>query len=267
MPAHKAYPQTLDRDDVLFFLHIPKTAGTSLTQSLVERWGEDVTITPERLNTIRQVPASVLQRVKFVYGHFNRTICRNRLIVPPNFTITFFRDPVSHYLSIYNHIRRDPDFGFTTRATKGDLALSHKIAEIANTGDIRAFLDAPECSVFDNFQTKYLVDGIRFKPDLQESEALVDEALACLELLGSFGITDRYNESLQLINRALNLSEALTPRKVNEAPNSEQLEIAEDIIEEIRYRTRYDLILYNSALALFNQRLQQLEASSEAVQH
>jgi hypothetical protein len=256
---HKAYPQRLDADDVLFFLHIPKTAGTSLTGELTQHWGADHTLTPEQLNTAKAQPREKLEKARFIYGHFSRAVCRRRLPRVPNFTITFLRDPTHHFISLYHHLQRDPNFAYTTRITLGDRELSHRISELAKSVSLEEFLKRPEADFFNNFQSKYLVRGMRFQPDVSERPELLTLAEKCLKALGTFGITDRYAESLKLMTHALQLQQPLHTKTQNQAPNKPQRSIlGAGVKEEIEARTRYDRQLYELALTLFNARLQEI---------
>ena len=253
----KSYPDQLQSDDVLFFLHIPKTAGTSLTQELTGHWGADSTLTPDQLNTAKAQPRERLATAKFIYGHFSRAVCRRRLPNPPTFTITFLRDPTDHYLSLYHHLQRDPNFAYTTRITLGDREMSHRISELARSTSLPEFMATKESTLFNNFQSKYLVRGMRFNPDVSERPELGRLAKQCLLELGAFGITDRYQDSLLLIEQALKLSSnSLQARSTNIAPNRTRGDrLPEEIQEEISQRTRYDQGLYESALAIFQTRV------------
>ncbi len=252
----KSYPEQLQPEDVLFFLHIPKTAGTSLTQELTRNWRKDLILTPEQLNTAKAQPRERLAKAKFIYGHFSRAVCRRRLPNPPTFTITFLRDPTDHYLSLYHHLQRDPNFAYTTRITLGDRDLSHRITELARSHSLQQFMAEPESHLFSNFQSKYLVRGMRFQPDVSERPELKALAKKCLLELGAFGITSRYEDSLLQIGRALNLKRSLRARSTNMAPNRKTGDALSNAIrEEIKARTRYDQELFDSALAIFETRL------------
>ena len=81
----------------------------------------------------------------------------------------------------------------------------------------------------------------------------------CLKSLGSFGITDRYGESLKLMRHALQLEQPLHAKTQNQAPNKPQRsKLGAGVKEEIEARTRYDRQLYELALTLFNARLQEI---------
>ena len=252
----KSYPEHMSENDVLFFLHIPKTGGTSLTTALAEHWGDELTLTPSQLNTAKAQPKETLANAKFVYGHFSRAVCRRRLPTAPNFTITFLRDPVAHFVSIFYHLRRDTNFAYSTRITLGDKERSLQISELARELPLEEFLKRPEADLFDNFQIKYLVRGMRFDPDVQDIEGLRVLSKKCLKELGAFGITERYQESLKLIGNALGLGAALKHLTSNAAPNKpEESEITSDIIKAIEARTALDLELYEYANLIFDQRL------------
>jgi hypothetical protein len=257
----KSYPERISEEDVLFFLHIPKTGGTSLTTALTEHWGDDLTLTPGQLNTAKAQPKETLANAKFVYGHFSRAVCRRRLPSPPNFTITFLRDPVAHFVSIFYHLRRDTNFAYSTRITLGDKERSRQVSELARDLSLKDFLQQPEADLFDNFQIKYLVRGMRFDPDVQDSERLRVLSKKCLKELGAFGITERYTESLQLIGNALDLGTTLKHLTSNAAPNKpKDPELVGDTIREIEARTQLDRELYRYANSIFDQRLNAITA-------
>jgi len=258
----KSYPQQLQPEDVLFFLHIPKTAGTSLTQELTQYWGAESTLTPDQLNTAKAQPRQRLADAKFIYGHFSRAVCRRRLPNPPTFTITFLRDPVDHFLSLYHHLQRDANFAYTTRITLGDRELSHHISALARTGSLADFLATAESQLFSNFQSRYLVRGMRFQPDVSERPELGVLAEKCLLELGAFGITDHYEDSLLLIRQALGLTGSLRARITNIAPNRHRdAAPTPDILGEINSRTRYDRELFETAMTTFKARLEASSAS------
>lgn len=255
----KSYPERIAEDDVLFFLHIPKTGGTSLTAALSEHWGEDLTLTPAQLNTAKAQPKEVLANAKFIYGHFSRAVCRRRLPAPPNYTITFLRDPVAHFISIFYHLRRDTNFAYSTRITLGDKERSVHVSNLARELSLEEFLKCPEADLFNNFQIKYLVRGMRFDPDVSDGSSLSVLAKKCLKELGAFGITERYEESLQLIGEALELSASLKHLTTNAAPNKpDGTQLVSDTIQAIEDRTQLDRELYEHACQIFDQRLKEI---------
>ena len=118
-----------------------------------------------------------------------------------------------------------------------------------------------ESTLFNNFQSKYLVRGMRFNPDVSERSELGLLAKQCLLELGAFGITDRYQDSLLLIEQALGLAHnSLKARNTNIAPNRTRGDrLPAEVQEEINRRTRYDQELYVSATAIFHTRVSAAE--------
>jgi len=135
--------------------------------------------------------------------------------------------------------------------------MSHRISELARSSSLPEFMATKESTLFSNFQSKYLVRGMRFNPDVSERPELGLLAKQCLLELGAFGITDRYQDSLLLIEQALKLRHnSLKARSTNIAPNRTRGDrLPEEIQEEISQRTRYDQDLYESALAIFQTRV------------
>ncbi len=87
------------------FLHIEKTAGTSLVSYFEDEFGEDFLYAhPTELIELKK--SGVLDRKTMVAGHFNfREVLR---FFPNRTIITFLRDPVERVISFYNFVRERP---------------------------------------------------------------------------------------------------------------------------------------------------------------
>lgn len=104
----------INRDDTtLFFIHIPKTAGTSM-RLLLERFfdekervylygGEPPGIT---LEAFRDLPETVKKRIRLVYGHFRFGV--HEWLPQKARYITMLRDPVDRVVSLYYFYKRYP---------------------------------------------------------------------------------------------------------------------------------------------------------------
>lgn len=92
------------------FLHIPKTAGTSLTQALIalRPWARTLTrdgnITPDMMDMCRSFPAGE-QAATLMHGH---PLHGTLETLSDAVTMTVLRDPEEQTVSNYLHVRRDP---------------------------------------------------------------------------------------------------------------------------------------------------------------
>ncbi len=91
----KHYPDTYQQNDFVFFLHIPKTAGTSVTNALKAAFPEERTLTPYQMNNVRKHPQEIYLRAELLYGHFTHDVYGRRLPKQPDFILTFLRQPSS----------------------------------------------------------------------------------------------------------------------------------------------------------------------------
>lgn len=96
-------------NETLIFLHIPKTAGTTL-QWIIERQYD-----PSEIYTLRgqhdvpaleQLPLEQKLRLRAIKGHMGFGI--HRTLPQPSTYLTLLRDPVDRVISSYYYIRRTP---------------------------------------------------------------------------------------------------------------------------------------------------------------
>ncbi|HYI22381.1 MAG TPA: hypothetical protein VEX62_07065 [Candidatus Limnocylindrales bacterium] len=106
------------RDDgtALLFLHIPKTAGTSLVRELDLHFRADARLhlydpSPDSIHPddFPGLPYESRARLRFVAGHFEYGI--HELIPRPARYITILRDPVDRIRSLYDHFRSNDEPG------------------------------------------------------------------------------------------------------------------------------------------------------------
>ena len=94
------------------FIHIPKTAGTTFIHILHRNFPEDVRfqidgMDPETsLKKLATLPLEKKEKVKLLLGHWS---IRAEEFFNPDTAITriiFFREPVRHFVSTYEYIKK-----------------------------------------------------------------------------------------------------------------------------------------------------------------
>lgn len=224
---------------MITFIHIPKTAGTSLRQVFIQNESK-IHYLYDREQWKEDVASPSFKKPNVLYGHFeygftadagsNQTYC------------TFLRHPEKRVISHYKHILRSPG------------ELHRKIAS-----EISSLADFCEYPYARNLQTR-LVSGIR---DIDEFHKNPQEALeiakANLESFACFGLTERFDESLLLFAEAFNWFKLPVPQQNTSPEKQSTLQISESDKQAIANSNLYDFELYAFAQSLFEKRMQSVK--------
>lgn len=191
------------------FLHIQKTAGTSLIELARKHYGTDLTShgdcwghAPEAFSAVR-----------FVSGHIGYDFAKS--LIPGRFSFTFLRDPADRILSLYYFCRkRDP--------------AEFKIYECAHYLDLDLFLEAGfsnpwiKKNIWNN-QVWQLAHGYahideRTINDFGEEE-LLTLAKEHLKSLSYVGFTETFDSDAAAVMAALALPELKQMPRLNDSPD------------------------------------------------
>lgn len=191
------------------FLHIQKTAGTSIVHLARQFYGESITSHGECWG---KTPAQ-LSHVKFVSGHIGFDFARP--LMEGRFAFTFLRDPAERILSMYYFCKaRYPD--------------EFEIYRRARDLDLRGFLAAgltDHCvrkNIWNN-QVWQLAHGYahldeRSIEDFSESE-LLHLAKEHLTRFSHVGFTETVDKDAAAILKALGLPQARQLPRMNSSPD------------------------------------------------
>ncbi len=249
-----------------YFLHIPKTAGTSTIAWLREC--ERFRPCPHQLwSTLLAVDRAELARYDLFHGHFYCYL--SSYLDEPLKTFTFLREPVQRAYSHYRHVLRDPQHYFHQRVKRHSSFL--------------AFMEDPVTQpLVRNFQTRSL--SAKFDPaalllakrgsdhpfwlerSLETSSSGISEndelaiAKDYLQHCVFVGIAERLDESAAMLARALGIEAASLPGRLNadadcaDSPwSSQERRVAMEM-------NRADGFLYEFGLQLFERQRDRLRA-------
>jgi hypothetical protein len=209
----------------LLFIHIPKTAGTSLRMAALSHYGEQNTILDYGVhsaetslciqkhvysNSDRYRFAQYLEEcdTSFLSGHFHDM--KYAPLFPARNVISFIRDPYEQVVSHYEHFVRL--HGYENK-----------------------FSDFVQEERFVNFQSKHL----RSRP---------------LEMFGLIGITEEYGASLDLLNWLYGLDLPVLKTNQNASKNREKYKVDPEKLELVKEHNAQDFEFYEKAKELLGLR-------------
>ncbi len=211
----------------LYYLHVPHSAGTTLSAILERRYADDELFPGGLLPSILDLSAGELSRFRLFRGHFG-------LVLPARLgwrlrVITLLRDPLEQALALFGFMRRSPTHYFHDRVNRPGYGISD-------------FLHDPVCRpLIENHMTRFLAfepTGAHWaweapidRSDPRYAQAvfelcpmgmdggeLRDRAAATLARLDVVGITERLDETLVLLARAMGWPPLGPPSHLNATP-------------------------------------------------
>ncbi len=135
----------------LYFLHIPKTAGTSIIDVLDQRYAPEAICPAQLIDPLLACPAEILRRAHLFRGHLGAGL--DQVAGRPLVTFTMLRDPVARTCSHFRHVRREP---------------GHPLHQHVNAPgfDLLAFAQDPATQpLVRNYQARHLTRSIAHAPD------------------------------------------------------------------------------------------------------
>lgn len=229
----------------LRFLHIPKTAGTSLTESLHRVYREaEFTFSgnpQEEAERYRTLPVSARQRIVLISGHAPRITGIDEIDTLP--TITLLRHPVDRVKSFFRHVSEGK---------------SPHLAGIypPETFDLDEFLDSGNGEL-SNFQAKTLLGEGNYDLPSLDRKTLIARARASLEEnLSAFGVVEHFEKSLVFFHHRFDWKRRPLYRQVNKSSTSNRIDFLPSHLQRIKELNDVDIPLYNTACRLFNRQIE-----------
>ncbi len=127
---------------------------------------------------------------------------------------------------------------------------------------IKKFLHTPVSKLFDNCQTRYLLKGLAAPCTNKVDDALLPLVQRTLLTLPFFGITNRYNESVELLQGVMGKKGKMRVSRDNKSrnrPGNYSLTSSEQ--EKLEQRLHQDIELFRFAENAFTARLKALRAN------
>lgn len=239
----------LQHDELLIFLHVPKTAGTSLNALLERQFAPDevapfhtgAVSVPQTAELIRQTSVEILDQYRYLATHLDYSI-HSYFTRTPVF-ITLLRNPIDRVISNYRHLKqhRTRLYDVVRDMSLGEFLVSQKTRD--------QYFNRQTCQL-----AGFTIDA---ELSLPPEDELLEVAKQHLEETTFFGLQEHFGASLHLLNYTFGWSIKYESRVLNASQQrSTWEELPSDLLHLIVERNQLDLALYRHAEELFNQRLE-----------
>jgi hypothetical protein len=247
---------TLNHVDSVYYLHIPKTAGTSLTKWL----GETFAVSKHSLkrHAYEFVGADVLEfrQKRFFAGHMGHAFTKRFENSLRPKIVTLLREPVAREISQLRYLRAFDNEQIHRYGEKTWARLVHP----ANKYSLRDLITSRSYRhSYDNLQVRFLTgSGPPIDCSRRLTTADFDVAKANLASLDAFGIVEDMERSAFLISAALGLPGLDESGHANVTRESGSNTYTDDDLDAFGDVNTLDAELYRFSLALFEERFSNL---------
>ena len=243
-PAPTAVPEpVISRGGAhpVIFVHIPKTAGTTLTQVVRRAYKPDEVIflyetrIPQSVELFNRLPEAAKRRLKMVLGHVGFGLHEHMGRACTYATV--LREPVERIISYYYFVLRSP---------------GHFLHGPAKELGLEGFARSEASHKLTNGQTKYLaeLDG------LDASRDTLETAKRHLENYFSVvGLIERFDETLMMLRRAAGWGIPYYDKANVTAHRPEKSRVPASAVDTIREHNQLDMELYDWASKRFDRQV------------
>lgn len=245
--------------DSVYYLHIPKTGGTSLISFLDNQFDPDTVCPAQLLPELFALPLESMEQYRLFRGHLwhglGAYVGRNLSYV------TMLRDPVQRTVSWYLHAMRDVNAYRHRQMNDEQWSLLDFVRDAETNWDIvntqTLFLAADfDYEKLSSDPVGYGRAAVKEFAARKHDRTLLDLARKRLESFAFFGITERMRDSMSLLAYTLDFFPDFTVPRLNTSSSRTGIgELSEDELSAIRELTALDQELYVWACQLFEERM------------
>ena len=219
------------------FLHIPKTAGTTLTSIIGRNYNASEIKTlynPQQFDD--DLNSGLLDaHIKMLYGHFAYD---NTISDADYYTFTFLREPISRCVSNYIHL-------------KNSLEPQH----LKWMKDVKTFPDFLNLKQAFNWQARHL-SGQKFHADFgKDLKGSLEKAQENLERMNLVGLTEFFEDSLLCLSKDLGWKNLKHKNENVQTNNSEAAGLIKTYSDQIVAKNELDIALYNQSKRRFEEKV------------
>lgn len=250
----------MNNDKILYFLHIPKTAGTTFSTILEHYFDYDAiypsTVWSELVTDMKKD----LSSYRLFRGHFGYGL--EKILNKPLVYITMLRDPIDRIISNYNHIKVHPlgtnwvkdNFISENETILQVLQNPEKKLIFMNEQTRELGLDLSEIYPYENLFNNLTKENnyLTFTSSLElDYNKLLENAKKRLSEFPYFGIKERFEDSLFLLYYTFGWRPMKIDYKLQIIGKTNKEILSEELSQAIQSCVYFDSQLYDFAKDLF----------------
>ena len=222
----------------ILFLHIPKTAGTTVHHILNNQYRSLPSFSishPDQITHFENKSKEERSRIKVLKGHF--AFGAHAYYSEPTTYFTFLREPIKRSISSFNYLKSNRVFPFEKSEEQ------YSLKDLLKSGHKKNF---------DNCHVRFLAGATNLGYG-EVNEETYQLALSNFEnYFDTFGICERFDESLICLKQNLNWSMPFYV-KANVSEKQSYLSIFdEETYQLLNHYNKFDLLLYEHASKKFD---------------
>jgi hypothetical protein len=224
----------MQNDRGLIFIHIPKTAGSTLRPIMDRNYQREnickLDFLPRDLDRFLRLPEEARSRIRVLQGHFPFGLHKH-LSVPADY-LTLLRDPVDRIISMYYWIHGNQE---------------HVLNKLVRSMSLEDFADSG-FEITANHQTS-LLSGLTASAD---HDALAVARKHLQHEITAFGLNERFDESLLLFKKRLGWKHVFYSRRNVTRGRPPSSDVPDSVLDIIKKHNLLDLELYDFARRTFD---------------
>ena len=233
--------------ETVIFLHIPKTAGTTLDQIIFRNYPLSQVymtglVAQQGVENFQNMTKAERRNYRLLKGHMSFGIHEH---VPDSWAyFTFFRDPIERTIS---------QFYFTLRTPRHPI---HDYIHEKKMG-LKECLEAGLDPMLHNGHTRLLAGVWAKLPPGECTAEHLEQAKANLSQVKVVGLTEQFDASLLLLGKAFGWNRLFYTRKNVTAGRPSQKNLSPETTAAVTAANQLDIELYNYAKTLFAEQIKQ----------
>jgi hypothetical protein len=237
--------------DLIFFNHIPKTAGSSFLNVLFNQYTKNEIFHLDAMNIVssieqfKSLPKSHKNQLNCISGHLSFLL--ENEIERPFLKITMLREPVDTFVSNFYYIKR--------------ATWNRNHNDVKNMNSIVDFAEYCIQHNMTNQQTRYLAEDVDYLlkneyPEFKVDKNTLDKALKNLDNHDFVFLSEEFDKALLFLKNKLKWKSTPYYKIANKTSNRISVtDLSELELKTINQCIHYDLILYDAALLKFEKML------------